>query len=94
MDHRSDLAFPCVPGPRSIRALDESTWPAFVALVEHCGGFPSGCWCMAFHEKGADKHEMSLNRERKRTRVVEGTAHAALVFDGDPCVGLVPVRPD
>jgi GNAT superfamily N-acetyltransferase len=42
---------------------------------------------MAFHEEGAEKHDRALNRERKRARVAGGTAHAALVFDGDVCVG-------
>jgi hypothetical protein len=31
--------------------------------------------------------DASLNRERKLARVRAGTAHAALVFDGDACVG-------
>ena len=42
---------------------------------------------MAFHLEGADKHDKVLNRERKRSRVAEGTAHAALVFDGEECLG-------
>ena len=72
----------------TIRALDELTWPAFAALVENCDGFPSGCWCMAFHSEGVGKDTTAaLNRERKLARVRGGTAHAALVFDGDACVG-------
>src|SRR5919205_869928 len=40
---------------------------------------------MGFHPD--DSREPALNRERKLERVRNGTAHAALVFDGDACVG-------
>src|ERR1035438_352786 len=30
----------------SVRPLDESTWPAFAALVERNKGVFGGCWCM------------------------------------------------
>jgi GNAT superfamily N-acetyltransferase len=69
----------------TIKALDESTWPAFAALVERNNGVFGGCWCMGFHEDpgpGADLH-----RRRKLARVRAGTAHAALVFEGDDCLG-------
>jgi GNAT superfamily N-acetyltransferase len=70
------------------KALDESTWPAFAALVERNGGVFGGCWCMGFHPEGVGKHSTSaLNRERKLERVRAGTTHAALVFDGDECLG-------
>lgn len=82
-----------VSAERTFRALDESTWPAFATLVEGCDGFPSGCWCMAFHREGADKQTKALNRERKQARVVDGTAHAALVFDGEACVGWCQFGP-
>lgn len=71
-----------------IRPLDASTWDAFAALVEANGGVFGGCWCMGFHppdDGHADAPEP--NRERKLDRVRAGTAHAALVFDGDDCVG-------
>lgn len=48
---------------------------------------------MAFHEEGAERHDRALNRERKRARVAEGIAHAALVFDGDACVGWCQYGP-
>jgi GNAT superfamily N-acetyltransferase len=43
---------------------------------------------MGFHPED-DSHAEAAepNRERKRERVRSGTAHAALVFDGDTCVG-------
>ena len=70
------------------RALDESTWPAFAELVERNGGVFGGCWCMGFHPEGVGKQSTAaLNRERKLNRVRAGTTHAALVFDGDECVG-------
>jgi hypothetical protein len=72
----------------TIKALDETTWDAFAALVERNNGVFGGCWCMGFHPEGGDKKTTpALNRRRKHERVQEGRAHAALVFDGDGCVG-------
>ena len=72
----------------TIRPLDESTWDAFAALVEANNGVFGGCWCIGFHAEGGDKKTTAaLNRERKLERVRNGTTHAALVFDGDDCVG-------
>jgi GNAT superfamily N-acetyltransferase len=72
----------------TVKALDESTWPDFAALVERNNGIFGGCWCISFHPEGGDKASTpALNRERKLNRVRAGTAHAALVFDGDECVG-------
>ena len=72
----------------TVKALDESTWPAFAELVERNNGVFGGCWCMGFHPEGVGKETTAeLNRERKLERVRAGTAHAALVFDGDDCVG-------
>jgi GNAT superfamily N-acetyltransferase len=72
----------------TIRALDQSTWPAFAALVEHNNGVFGGCWCMGFHADGVGKDTTAAqNCERKHERVRAGTAHAALVFDGDDCLG-------
>lgn len=69
-----------------IRPLNESTWPAFAALVEANHGIFGGCWCMGFHPEGCSD-TAALNRDRKLTRVHAGEAHAALVLDGDECVG-------
>ena len=72
----------------TVEALDESTWPAFAELVERNNGVFGGCWCMGFHPEGVGKETTAeLNRERKLERVRAGTTHAALVFDGDNCVG-------
>lgn len=73
---------------RTTKPLDTSTWPAFAELVENCDGFPSGCWCIGFHPEGVGKPvNATVNRERKKTRVEEGTTHAALVFEDEKCVG-------
>src|ERR1700745_571801 len=69
----------------TVRALDESTWPAFAALVERNNGVFGGCWCIGFHEDPGPGAE--LHRRRELARVRAGTAHAALVFEGDDCVG-------
>ena len=75
----------------TVKALAESTWDAFAALVDRNNGVFGGCWCMGFHPEGVGgvggQSSAALNRERKLGRVRAGTAHAALVFDGDDCVG-------
>ena len=35
-----------------VAPLDESTWPAFAALVEANNGIFGGCWCIGFHPEG------------------------------------------
>jgi GNAT superfamily N-acetyltransferase len=69
----------------TVRALDESTWDAFARLVEANNGVFGGCWCMGFHPD--DSRDPASNREHKLERVRAGSAHAALVFAGDDCVG-------
>ncbi len=72
----------------TVKALDESTWPAFAALVERNNGVFGGCWCMGFHAEGVGKDTTAAqNCARKHERVRAGTAHAALVLDGDDCLG-------
>jgi GNAT superfamily N-acetyltransferase len=72
----------------TVKALDETTWPAFAALVEYNNGIFGGCWCMGFHPKEASQGPATApKRERKFNRVRAGTAHAALVFEGDDCLG-------
>jgi GNAT superfamily N-acetyltransferase len=72
----------------TVRPLDESTWPAFAALVERNNGIFGGCWCMGFHPEDVRRNTTpELNRDRKLARVRAGTAHAALVFQGEDCLG-------
>ncbi len=71
-----------------VRQLDPATWPDFAALVERHNGVWGGCWCMSFHEEGVSNTKPpARSRAEKETRVREGQAHAALVYDGDRCVG-------
>jgi GNAT superfamily N-acetyltransferase len=76
----------------TVRALDQSTWPAFAQLVERNNGVFGGCWCMGFHEE-VGKTSAAVNRERKLERVRSGRAHAALFFDGDDCLGWCQFGP-
>ncbi|WP_055046810.1 GNAT family N-acetyltransferase [Devosia sp. A16] len=72
----------------SNRPLTAETWPDFAALVERHNGVWGGCWCMAFHAEGVGKERApAQNRADKEARVLRGAAHAALVFDGETCVG-------
>ena len=73
--------------PYAVKALDESTWEPFAALVERNNGVFGGCWCMGFHPEGPDRESAERNRERKLERVCAGTTHAALVFEGADCLG-------
>ena len=68
-----------------VKALSTETWPDFARLVERHNGIWGGCWCIAFHPEGGVKG--ADHRAQKEARVREGRAHAALVFDGDRCVG-------
>ena len=76
------------------KPLDETTWPDFAALVERHNGVWGGCWCMSFHQEGFNrKRTAPQNRSDKEARVRDGRAHAALVFDGEPCVGWCQFGP-
>ena len=56
----------------------------FAALVERHNGVWGGCWRLEFHPEG--KGRGAHRREKKEQRVRQGTAHAALVYDGPTCV--------
>jgi len=79
--------------PYTIKALDEATWPAFADLVERNNGVFGGCWCMGFHPEGVDRESAEANRDCKHELVRAGTAQAALVFDGDDCLGWCQFGP-
>jgi GNAT superfamily N-acetyltransferase len=75
-----------MPEPRyTVKALDQSTWAGFAALVERNNGIFGGCWCMGFHP--SEPKGVEQKRAAKERRVREGQAHAALVFEGQDCVG-------
>lgn len=61
------------------RSLDGSTWDAFSELVERNNGIYGGCWCIVHHPEYV--RGVSDPRTLKRQLVLDGRAHAALVFD-------------
>ncbi len=76
------------------KPLSPQTWPAFARLVEKHNGIFGGCWCISFHLGPDDrKRTGSEYRSMKETRVREGRAHAALVFDGPNAVGWCQFGP-
>ena len=62
------------------RPLGASTWDAFAELVQRNNGIFGGCWCMGFHPDDS-RTNAAQNRAGKQSRVRDGRAHAALVFD-------------
>ncbi len=73
--------------PHTVRPLDASTWPAFARLVEANNGVWGGCWCMGFHVKLGGGRTAEQNRAEKEERVRQGRTHAALVLEGEECLG-------
>lgn len=79
----------------SIRPLSPDTWDAYAALIERHNGVWGGCWCTFFHRAQSGQEPSEIEREFAsqgsrvfKERLVEaGHAHAALVFDGERCVG-------
>ncbi len=71
----------------SIASLSPQTWPAFDALVQRHNGIFGGCWCIWFHPDGPERGQgAEANRALKRAHVQAGTAHAALVMDGEEAI--------
>jgi GNAT superfamily N-acetyltransferase len=67
-----------------IKPLEPSTWDDFACLAERHNGVWGGCWCVWFHQSDTVKRgSAAFNRELKRSLVLQGRAHAALVYDGD-----------
>ncbi|MXY06679.1 MAG: GNAT family N-acetyltransferase [Gammaproteobacteria bacterium] len=70
------------------KPLDETTWPDFARLAEAHNGVWGGCWCTWYHGKEASEGKSpAQKRKTKECLVREGRAHAALVFEGEDCVG-------
>jgi len=77
-----------------VKPLCEETWPAYADLIERHNGIWGGCWCMGFHEGvHVESGERPCNRDQKFQRVCDGTAHAAVVFDGPLAVGWCQYGP-
>ena len=70
-----------------VRPLTAETWSAFDDLVVRHGGIFGGCWCIWFHPDSDERGQgAEANRALKKRFVDEGSAHAALVFDGDEAI--------
>lgn len=67
--------------------LSPETWGPFAALVEAHGGIFGGCWCLGFHAERNSVGGYAARREAKRAKVWAGEAHAALVMEGETCLG-------
>src|SRR4249919_1570833 len=74
-------------GDLEVTPLDVDSWSAFARLVEDNNGVWGGCWCMGFHVKLGQDRTAEQNRADKEQLVREGRTHAALVLDGDRCLG-------
>jgi GNAT superfamily N-acetyltransferase len=72
----------------AVKLLTTETWPGFEALAEAHNGVFGGCWCLGFHAEGKPGTlSYDARRQAKYDRVRGGTAHAALVYAGEACVG-------
>lgn len=86
-------------GQYTIKPLGADTWEAFAALCERNNGAGmGGCWCCWFHEATMAERETNIvacggNEQYKHQRVLDGRAHAALVFEGDDAVGWCEYGP-
>lgn len=70
-------------GGFSVVPLGPDTWDGFADLVERHNGIYGGCWCIGYHPECGTKID---HREAKRDRVMNDSAHAALVVDADGAV--------
>ncbi|MDT0392846.1 hypothetical protein [Streptomyces dubilierae] len=78
-----------------VTPLNIATWPDLAALAERPKGVWGGCRCMAFHPEGIGRGRTTeQNRCEKERRVREGGARAALVRDGETCVGRCRFGPE
>jgi GNAT superfamily N-acetyltransferase len=77
-----------------VKPLAPDTWDAYAQLIERHNGIFGGCWCTWFHPDCPEKRQSAEgNRTLKERLVIEGLAHAALVFDGDTAVGWCQYGP-
>ena len=76
-------------GEYMVKPLGPDNWDAFAQLAGLHNGVWNGCWCTWFHTLYAEKDKgrtSESNRALKEQLVIEGRAHAALVFDGEEAV--------
>lgn len=69
-----------------VEALDDTTFPAFEALVRKHNGIFGGCWCLYFHDQPGTGSQDG-NCAAKKRLVEQGIAHHALVMHDDAAVG-------
>jgi GNAT superfamily N-acetyltransferase len=81
---------PCVSS-FATRALDAGTFEDFARLADEHDGVWGGCYCLGFHAEGAERS--SRRRGIKEELVRDGRAHAALVYDGEQCIGWCQFGP-
>lgn len=80
--------------PLTSKPLSPDTWTAFARLVDKHNGIFGGCWCISFHlGPGEGKQSPEKYRAMKEARVMEGRAHAAIVFDGPNAIGWCQFGP-
>jgi ribosomal protein S18 acetylase RimI-like enzyme len=77
----------------TVKPLDTATWDVFADLVDRDGGVWGGCWCLEFHPEGKVVSGYEQRQAEKRRLVECGRAQAALVLDGDVCVGWCQFGP-
>ncbi len=78
----------------AVKPLGPDTWDAYARLIERHNGVWGGCWCTWFHPDCPEKRQSAEgNRALKERLVIEGRAHAALVFDGEVAVGWCQYGP-
>jgi GNAT superfamily N-acetyltransferase len=77
-----------------IQSLCGETWDAYAGLIARHNGVWGGCWCMGFHAKGPGWGvSAEANRAEKQALVATGRARAALVFEGETCLGWCQYGP-
>lgn len=75
-------------GAFDIWALNAETWGAYERLIAANNGVYGGCWCLGFHTRELGKGKSAEVRQKAKAALVRaGEAHAALVFDGEDCLG-------
>jgi len=65
-----------------IKPLSPETWDDFELLAQRHNGVWGGCWCVWFHQnKEIRRGTAEENKAMKHSLVMQGRAHAALVYD-------------
>jgi len=84
------FALPGTPG-WTAAPLTPATFEDFATMADNNGGVWGGCYCVGFHPK--DCVAPGGHRGAKKILVDDGYAHAALVYDGEECIGWCQYGP-